>query len=97
MMFKKFIGLFKKTEQCDCPLSENDDPMVGVLFKHYKNGNLYRYLFAAMDKTGIKDELVVVYQDIESDKRYTRKWNNFFSSTKVNGKDVPRFEEQQDD
>jgi len=94
MIFEKIISLFKKPESCDCPWSPDDDTLSGTTFKHCRNGKIYRYLFSAMDRSGIKETMVVVYQDVESKKRYTRQWNNFFSSTKVDGKDVPRFEEQ---
>ena len=72
-----------------------DDPLAGKLFKHYANGNLYRYLFPVMDKNDHKEKLLVIYQDIESGRRYSRSWNAFFSSVKQDGKDVARFEEQE--
>jgi len=80
--------------RCECPMTSDLDDMAGKLFKHYRNGKLYRYLFPVVNKDHPKEGLFVVYQDIESGKRYVRCWNQFFSSTKLDGKQVPRFEEQ---
>jgi hypothetical protein len=91
--FKSLTTLFKPTG-CDCPKPDEDDHMGGKIFKHYKNGNLYRFLFTATLKGHVKEDLMVIYQDIESGRRHARRWNDFFSSTKVDGVEVPRFEEQ---
>ncbi len=37
---------------------------------------------------------MVVCQDVDDGSFFTCKWNHFFSSTKVNGETVSRFEEQ---
>jgi len=91
--FKPLIALFKSAE-CDCSKPDEDDYMAGKEFKHYRNGKLYRFLFTATHKGQVKEDLMVIYQDIESGRRYARRWNDFFSSTKVDGVEVPRFEEQ---
>ena len=96
LYFEPIASIFKSPEPCQCPYYKNEhDPLAGKLFKHYNNGKLYRYLFPVTCKDTEKEDLMVVYQDIESGKKYSRKWNYFFSSTKVNGKEVPRFEEQE--
>ena len=88
-----FSSLFKPVE-CDCPKPDKDDHMAGKEFKHYKNGNLYRYLFTATLKGHVKEDLMVIYQDVESGRRHARRWNDFFSSTKLDGEEVSKFKEQ---
>jgi hypothetical protein len=83
------------SKPCDCYMVDEEDHFGGKVFKHYRNGNLYRFLFSATTKGLVKEQLVVVYQDIESTRRYARSWNDFFSTTKLDGKRVPRFEEQE--
>lgn len=92
-ILEKIVTLFKKSEPCRCPLMDADDQLSGKLFKHYKNEKLYRYMFPASPEAE-RTKLVVVYQDIESEQYYTRPWNDFFSSVKQNGQNVPRFQEQ---
>lgn len=94
LYFEPIVRLFKD-KTCDCPKPDEEDYLGGKIFKHYRNGNLYRFLFSATTKGLVKEQLVVVYQDVETNRRYVRSWNNFFSSTKLDGKQVPRFEEQE--
>jgi len=92
-MLKKIMGFFKKETVCDCPWANNEDDLSGKLFKHHRNGKLYRYLFAASPESN-RSELVVVYQDEKSKLIYTRPWNAFFGTTGKTGERIPRFEEQ---
>jgi len=94
-ILKKIVGKYIKFKPCRCPFMDADDQLSGKQFKHYRNGKLYRYLFSATNNDSIKEELVVVYQNVESGKRCIRKWNNFFSTTLYEGKRVPRFQKQE--
>ncbi len=93
MIFKKIAKFFKQEKKCDCVMASSEDPLNNKLFKHYKNQRLYRYLFAATSKD-LDEKLVVVYQDVQNKKRYTRPWNEFFASVGADKNRVPRFEEQ---
>lgn len=87
---------FQPLFPCDCWKLDEDDHFGGKIFKHYRTGNLYRFLLTATSKGLVKENLMVIYQDVESGRQYVRQWNDFFSSTKLDGKQVPRFEEQED-
>jgi len=90
------LFVFKK-KPCDCPLAEGEDPLSGTLFKHNVDGQLYKYVFAALPLPSKKSaDLMVVCQNIDDGTFFTCKWNHFFSTTKVDGEIVPRFEEQKD-
>ena len=92
-ILKQWLNYFKREKSCNCITLDDHDPHVGKKFKHYANGKLYRYLFSATNNDSLKEDLVVVYENVESGKRYIRKWNNFFSTTLREGKTVARFEE----
>ncbi len=87
------MSFFKKETVCDCPWACHEDDLSGKLFKHHRNGKIYRYLFAASPEES-RSELVVVYQDKESKLIYTRPWNAFFGTTGKEDARVARFEEQ---
>jgi len=94
------LELFKKEQvlDCYCPLSNVEDPYHGKLFKHNVDGKVYEYLFTALPLPSKKSaDLTVVCQDIDDGSFFVCKWNHFFSSTKVNGETIPRFEEQNDE
>jgi len=85
---------FGRANSCtNCAMTTNEDPLANKTFKCAKDGKLYRYVCAASpDKK--RNNLVVVYQDIESGLFYTDKWNDFFSTSNKKGNCIPRFEEQ---
>ncbi len=86
-LFKKEIGVH--------PWGENEDPCAGTLFKHNVDGKMYKYLFSALPLPSKKSaDLMVVCQDADDGSFFTCKWNHFFSSTKINGERISRFEEQ---
>ena len=89
---KKFFHEKLKNEYCFICNKTEHDPLTNKLFKHYRTQKIYRYLFAATSKDH-NDDLVVVYQDVENNKIYTRKWNNFFGSIGPENNRTPRFEE----
>jgi len=82
---------FNKKESDEPP---KKDPLEGKLFKSIEDDKLYEYLFSATCRDNVKNELIVIYKDIEDQKKYCSQWNYFFSSTKKDGKDVARFQEQ---
>jgi len=87
--------LFNLKDDCnDCPFQTNEDPLRNKLFKCLTHGKMYRYICAASEDKD-RNNLVVVFQDIESKLFYTNKWNNFFSTIKKDGNHIPRFEEQE--
>lgn len=94
-LLERIVAILKKPEICEYSIVADQDPHVGKQFKHYRNGKLYRYLFSAINNDSIREDLVVVYQNVESGKRYIRKWNNFFSTTLYEGNRVARFQEQE--
>lgn len=99
-IFKNILELFKKEYvlDCYCTLADVEDPLHGKLFKHNVDGKIYEYLFTALPLPSKKSaDLTVVCQDVDDSSFFVCKWNHFFSSTKVDGEAVPRFEEQKNE
>ncbi len=94
-LFFEPLFMFKK-KPCECPWAESEDPLSGTLFKHSIDGKVYKYMFAAIPLPSKKSaDLMVVCQDVDDGSFFTCKWNHFFSTTKVDGETVSRFEEQE--
>ena len=82
-------------EDPESPEAEiHKDPLSGKLFRHYRNGKMYKYLFPVTSKDCPKESLLVIYECVETGRKYARKWNYFFEMVKYEGNQVPRFEEQ---
>jgi len=99
-ILKNILELFKKEYvlDCCCPLSSTLDPLNGKFFKHNVDGKVYEYLFTALPLPSKKSvDLTIICQAVDDGSFFVCKWNHFFSSTKVDGETVPRFEEQEDE
>ena len=63
-------------------------------FRHYKNGQLYELLHIARIEAD-PDKKAVVYQAMYGEKEiWIRPYENFFETVVVDGKEVPRFKEE---
>lgn len=92
-IFEKIVAFLKQKMCCGICSVSTEDPLTNKLFKHYKNKKLYRYLFTATSKE-MHEKLVVVYQDIISEKTYTRPLNEFFDCVGTSNNRIARFKEQ---
>lgn len=66
------------------------------IYKHYRTQDLYKVLFVCPFNCNRSKELdektIVVYQNIENEKVWTRLEEEFFDEIELEGKKVRRFE-----